>query len=102
MLHTHVLYFKIQKFDGKKIYEAIFILYFHCNILKKHLPTLLRISNTLHVVLLEITDLPAKSCALTPSPAVILSLLRRTQCPGIAGISYTCLVFPSIINSPNL
>lgn len=51
------------------------------------LPTLVRISNTLHVVLFEITDFPAKSWALTPSPAVIRSLLKRIQCPGKDGMS---------------
>lgn len=51
------------------------------------LPALFRIWKTKPLVALEISALPCKSCALTPSPAVMRSLLSRRHRPGFCGRS---------------
>lgn len=67
-----------------------------------NLPTEFKISNTFPLVRFEMTAFPAKSCALTPSPAVIRSLFCNKHNSGSDGSSYTCFVFPSIIKRPNV
>ena len=54
------------------------------------------------VVAVEIAALPFMSCALSPSPAVILSFDCNKTYAGWLSKLYTRLVLPSITREPNL
>ena len=67
-----------------------------------YIPALTNSSKMAAVVVLDISALPLRSWALTPSPAVILSLECRRTSSVVPATRYIALVLPSVTLSPTL